>query len=122
VPLGGHLDPAPEVEPAEAAGLLGLTEDRLDDRLVPAVLGAALLRGELAGHPLAAGQAGRDPAPGSARQLGAVVIAAGRDIGVDAAFLEVGEIVVGGVAGVGQELARAAPGVRLDLVDQGGGS
>jgi hypothetical protein len=51
-----------------------------------------------------------------------VVIAAGRDIGVDAAFLEVGEIVVGGVAGVGQELARAAPGVRLDLVDQGGGS
>src|SRR5712692_48837 len=50
VPLAGHLDQAPEPEPAEAAGLLDLAEDRLDDGLSPAVLGAALLGGELAGH------------------------------------------------------------------------
>src|SRR5450759_4158296 len=46
MPLGGDLDPAPEVEPPEPAGLLGLAEDRLDDRLAPPVLGPALLGGE----------------------------------------------------------------------------
>jgi hypothetical protein len=49
-----------------------------------------------------------------------VAVAAGGNVGVDAAFFEVGEVVVRGVAGVGEELARPAPGVRLDLVDQGG--
>ena len=76
VPLGGDLGPASEAEPAEAAGLLRLAEDRLDDRLAAAVLGPAPLRRELAGHPLAARQAASDPAPRCHRGLRAVALSA----------------------------------------------
>jgi hypothetical protein len=49
-----------------------------------------------------------------------VAVALRRDVGVDAAFGEVGEVVVRGVAGVGEELLRPAPGVGLDRIDERG--
>jgi hypothetical protein len=49
-----------------------------------------------------------------------MVVAGEGDIRIDAGGGEVGDVVVGAVAGVGEEASRRTPGVGPDLLDETG--
>src|SRR5579875_3778158 len=73
---------------AELSGVLAdlhLSEGRLDDRLAPGVVGAALLRPQLPRHALAPGGVLRDRSARCLRELLAVALApgGGEDLGVE---------------------------------------
>src|SRR5208282_2048031 len=96
--------------------MLDLTEHWLDDLLAQSVAAAATGPLELGGHV-------GDPAagPGSAslnRGRGAVPLAAGRDVALDAAPRHGAQIGLGAVAGIGRSLIGVFARVRLDGIEQ----
>jgi hypothetical protein len=97
-----------------------LAEDRLDDRLAPGVDGAALLRFQLARHPLLRRRVLRDrPARGGRLRLG-VLEAAGRDVRLEPMLGRDPHVVLGEVAGVGAQrrTVRQPSADRVEVVGE----
>ena len=107
-PFGGDFLGAAHQELAEAARLLDLAEHRLG-QLLPQAIGAFAAAGlDFLAH-------GGD-ARAAAFSCAGVLGPARRDIGVDCAVLQHGEISVGTIAGVGRELRRLAAEIGFDRI------
>jgi hypothetical protein len=108
-----HFLQPSQSEQIQTSGTLYLTEHRLDDRLAQGVNGLTGLGSELAIQPTAGIKICRRPSPRWSRSH-AVLLPAGRDVGVEPPLLAGFQVGGAAVAGIHNEGIRQLTGVGLD--------